>query len=105
MMYVVANRVQVAQEWQEKFEQRFQRRAGQIEKNPGFIRMEILRPVSADDPYVVLTHWRDKQAFEAWVNSEDFKLAHQNPLPKEAYRGEGRLERFEVIIHTPTLDE
>jgi hypothetical protein len=31
-------------------------------------------------PYVVLTTWKDQQAFQDWVGSEDFKVAHQNPL-------------------------
>jgi heme-degrading monooxygenase HmoA len=47
---------------------------------------------------VVLTTWHDKAAFEAWVGSEDFRLAHQHPLPKEAYTGPGRLEQHEVVI-------
>jgi heme-degrading monooxygenase HmoA len=47
---------------------------------------------------VVLTTWKDKAAFEAWVGSEDFRQAHRNPLPKEAYREGGRLERHEVVI-------
>jgi hypothetical protein len=32
------------------------------------------------------------------MKSDDFKAAHRNPLPKDAYAGEGRLEAFEVII-------
>lgn len=101
-MYVVANRVPVTEGWQEAFEERFRARAGQVDKQPGFVRMEILRP----DPehgagvYVVLTHWRDKQAFENWVGSPDFREAHKNPLPKEAFNGEGKLERHEVIIRS-----
>ena len=27
-----------------------------------------------------------------WVGSEDFKLAHRNPIPPEAFNGEGKLE-------------
>jgi len=97
-MYVVANRVPVASGWEEQFEARFRRRAGQVDKQPGFVRMDLLRPVDADSPYVVLTTWEDEIAFDNWVGSEDFKLAHQNPLPKEAFSGEGRLERHEVVI-------
>ena len=97
-MYVVANRVPVASGWEEQFEARFRRRAGQVDKQPGFVRMDILRPVDADSPYVVLTSWEDEAAFDNWVGSEDFKRAHQNPLPKEAFSGEGRLERHEVVI-------
>lgn len=97
-MYVVANRVPVAPQWCEEFEERFRHRAGQIDKVPGFVSMQVLRPVDEESPYVVLTTWRDKAAFDAWVGSEDFRLAHHNPLPKEAYTAEGRLERHEVII-------
>jgi heme-degrading monooxygenase HmoA len=97
-MYIVANRVPVAPGWEEKFEERFRQRAGQVEKQPGFVRMQILRPVSDDSPYVVLTTWETEAAFQAWVGSDDFKQAHQNPLPKEAFNGEGRLEQHEVII-------
>jgi len=97
-MYVVANRVPVAPDWEDTFEERFRNRAGQIDKNPGFVSMQILRPQSADTPYVVLTHWESEDAFKQWVASEDFKLAHQNPMPKEAFAGEGKLEQYEVVI-------
>jgi len=99
-MYVVTNRVTVASDWQDKFEERFRQRAGQVDKQPGFIRMDIMRPLSEDTPYLVVTVWQDKPAFESWVGSEDFKLAHQNPLPKEAYDGPGQggMEHHEIVI-------
>jgi heme oxygenase (mycobilin-producing) len=97
-MYIVTNRVPVAESFTGTFEQRFRDRAGQIDKQPGFIRMQVLRPDSPDTPYLVQTTWKDKAAFEAWVGSDDFRLAHSNPMPKEAFNGEGRLERFEVLI-------
>jgi heme-degrading monooxygenase HmoA len=97
-MYIVANRVPVAAQWREQFEERFRTRAGQIDKQPGFVRLQVLRPADADSPYVVLTTWQDKAAFEAWVGSEDFRLAHQNPLPKEAFTGAGHLEQHEEVI-------
>ena len=88
-MFVVTNRVPVESNWREKFEERFRKRAGQVDKQPGFLRMEIMRPVDDDTPYLVMTVWQDEQAFLDWVESEDFKLAHQNPLPKEAYKKTG----------------
>ena len=97
-MFIVANRIPVAAGWEERFEERFQKRAGQIDKQPGFVRMQILKPDSEGLPYVVLTTWQDKATFDAWVGSDDFKLAHSNPMPKEAFDGEGKLEMHEVII-------
>ena len=98
MSYVVANRVFVKQEYIQEFEQRFKDRAGQIDKQPGFIRMEVLKPQSEKTPYVVLIHWKDEQAFQNWVGSEDFKIAHQNPMTKDAFLEGGGLEQYEVII-------
>lgn len=97
-MYIVANRVNVAEGYQAEFEQRFRKRAGQIDKQPGFVSMQILQPVSDDTPYVVLTTWQDESAFKAWVGSEDFKEAHRNPMPKEAFKPGGGIEQFNVII-------
>jgi heme oxygenase (mycobilin-producing) len=97
-MFIVANRVPVAEGYRDMFEQRFRARAGQIEKQSGFVRMQVLQPAKEGLPYVVLTTWRDKAAFENWVGSEDFRTAHANPMPKEAFDGEGAIEMHEVII-------
>jgi len=102
-MFIVTNRIPVASGWEKEFEQRFQNRAGQIDKQPGFVNMQILKPVSDDSPYVVLTTWQDKAAFDQWVGSDDFRLAHANPLPKEATKETGGgIEMFDMIISTQT---
>lgn len=98
MMYVVANRVPVAAGWEAEFETRFRRRSGQVEHQPGFVSMEVMRPQSPDAPWVVLTRWESEEAFRNWIGSDDFKEAHRNPLPKEAFNGEGRLEQHDVLI-------
>lgn len=98
MEYVVANRVPVKTDFREQFEERFRHRAGEVEKQPGFVRMEILRPVDENGVYVVLTHWKNREAFHQWMRSDDFKASHQNPLPKEAFTEGGGIEQHEVII-------
>jgi heme-degrading monooxygenase HmoA len=103
-MYIVTNRVPLTEAYAETFEQRFRERAGQIDKQPGFVHMQVLRPDTPDTPYLVQTKWINKEAFEAWVGSDDFKLAHRNPMPKEAFSGEGRIEMFEVVIEAGTSD-
>ena len=98
-MYVVTNRVYVHPDWHKEFEDRFQKRSGQIDKQAGFKRMQILKPQSSDIPYIVYTEWQDEAAFKNWVGSEDFKLAHQNPMPEEAFVKKGALEQHTVIIN------
>mgnify|MGYP005632516949 FL=1 len=97
-MHVVTNRVFVHPDWQHEFETRFEQRAGQIESQPGFKKMQILKPNSDQAPYVVYTEWQSEAAFKQWVGSDDFKLAHQNPMPDEAFTQKGMLEQHTIII-------
>jgi len=99
-VFVVSNRVPVAADWRETFEARFRERAGRMDEQPGFVGMEIQRPADVDSPYVVRTVWRDEASFRAWVGSKDFRAAHANPLPEQAFDGESRMERHEIIIES-----
>jgi heme-degrading monooxygenase HmoA len=96
-MIVVANRIPVAAGWEEAFEERFRHRAGQVEKQPGFVRMEILRPVESG-PYVVKTYWESMDAFRAWTESKDFRAAHADPPPREMFAGDNAMEIHEVAL-------
>ena len=99
-MFVVMNRIAVNPAFANAFEERFQHRAGEVDKMPGFIRNLVLRPAAADDPYIVLTMWESRQAFEAWTQSEAFKRGHarSGTLPREAFSGPSRLETFEAFV-------
>ena len=75
-MITVANRIYVASEYQEAFEERFRNRARLIDGMPGFISNQVLRPVNDDDPYVVFTLWESRVDFENWVESDEFRKGH-----------------------------
>lgn len=98
MNVVVANRVFVKPDFHIEFESRFRNRVGEIDKQPGFIRMDVLRPQTDKEPFMILTYWQDQSAFHNWLNSEDFKVAHQNPMVKDAFFEGGGIEKFDVII-------
>ena len=100
MTYVVANRIPVTPEFAERFEESFRNREGKVENHPGFVRMEVLRPEDPEGVYVVLTHWRLKDDFVAWMRSDDFRKGHAHPLPPEACRGKSEIETHEVLIST-----
>ena len=104
-MYVVMNRVMVNSDWADKFVERFAKRKGQIDKEPGFVSMQVLKPEESGTPFVVFTSWQDKASFKQWVNSDDFKLAHQNPMPTEAFSEGGGLETFDVVVSSEDTPE
>ena len=95
-MIVVANRISVAKGFEEAFEERFKNRVRKVDKMPGYIRNEVLRPVGTG-AYVVLTHWKNKESFEAWTESDDFKEAHKNRPPANMFSGPSAFEMHEVI--------
>lgn len=97
-MIVVANRLPVAKGYEKEFEKRFEHRIGAVDQMPGFIRIEILRPLLGDH-YIILTYWESRAAFEAWMKSEAFKRAHAhaNPASKEMFAGRNVCEVHEVI--------
>ena len=99
-MFVVMNRFPVKPEFADQFEARIRNRPGQVEKQPGFIRVQLLRPASVDDPYIVLTLWETQAHFEAWVNHPDFTRKHAGPrrLSKDIFRGPNHVETFTVIL-------
>lgn len=98
-MITVANRIYVKEEYAGAFEDRFRERAGLVDKMPGFISNQVLRPVNDGDPYVVFTLWSSRRDFLNWVRSDAFVKGHalSGTLPKEAYAKTNVLELHEVI--------
>lgn len=95
-MIVVSNRIPVAKGHEKEFEERFQGRAKLVENMPGFVRLEVMRPVKSDY-YVVLTHWNDEPSFHTWTESPEFKEAHRNRPPSDIFAGPNVFEMHEVI--------
>ena len=108
-MITVANRIYVAPEYQDAFEERFRNRTRLVDGMPGFISNQVLRPVNDGDPYVVLTLWESRKDFENWVESEEFRKGHAQAgtLPKEAFTQSNILELHEVFLDStrPELKE
>jgi heme-degrading monooxygenase HmoA len=98
-MITVANRIYVALEYADAFEERFRKRAGLVDGMPGFISNQVLRPVNDGDPYVVFTTWSSREDFLNWVRSEEFVKGHaqSGTMPKEAFTGANKLEVHEVL--------
>jgi len=86
-MITAMNRIYVVSEYAEQFEQRFRTRARLVDGMPGFIWNKVLRPVNPEDPYIVLTLWESRAAFDAWVKSDEFVKGHarSGTLPEEAF--------------------
>ena len=102
-MIVVSNRIRVAQGHEKEFEERFEGRARLVEHMPGFVRLEILRPMKSDY-YIVLTHWADEASFRVWTESAEFTEAHRNRPRAGIFAGPNVFEMHEVIQQAEKRD-
>ncbi len=96
-MIVVQNRIFVSPGREAEFEARFAGRAHLVEAAPGFVRNEVLRPITDGAPYVVMTHWEDRPSFEAWVQSPSFREAHGRMPSSDLFARPSAFEMHEVL--------
>jgi len=75
--FVAINTIQVRSDYVPRFEELFRSRAHAIDRMPGFLSMNVLRPSSPGEPYLVVSHWSSKEAFESWTHSPEFLEGHK----------------------------
>lgn len=99
-MFVMMNRMRVPEEYREKFECMFSTRARAVDRRPGFIRAEILRPTEGNE-YIVMTHWESQDAFEAWTKSKEYLEGHKRVGEFKGDDGKivltSKVEKYEVF--------
>ncbi|SIN42451.1 antibiotic biosynthesis monooxygenase family protein [Micromonospora cremea] len=103
MAVVKINAIEVPPGAGAELEKRFAARAGAVEKSPGFLGFELLRPVAGETRYFVYTRWESEEAYQAWAAGPS-RAAHA-AAPGEQQRppvatGANLLE-FEVALHVP----
>ena len=94
-MFVVMNRIPVAEGREQDFEKTFTERDRAVDQMPGFIDMQVLRPLEGRT-YVVLSRWKSRQAFQDWTQSEAFISAHRKQ-PPGLVESRPLLETYEVF--------
>lgn len=100
-MYIAMNRFRVKRGSEEAFEQVWLTRETHLERVPGFVEFHLLKGPEAEDHTLYSSHstWRNKAAFEAWTQSEEFRAAHAcagNAATGPLYLEHPKFEGFEV---------
>jgi heme-degrading monooxygenase HmoA len=113
-VFVVTNRIQVAEGHEEAFEDRFRNRAHLIDQSRGFIKNLVMCPArrrfnhktgaweeSRETAYyLVQTYWETEKDFWDWTRSEAFRVAHSDRPPAEMFSGPNVLEIHEIVLST-----
>ena len=96
-MIAVVNSLPVKEGAADRIVERFAESRGHVQDFPGFVSMEVLKSEGGDEVLVV-TRWRDTEAFEAWVSSESFSRAHGRGGAGELLRAHPKMTRYEVAV-------
>jgi heme-degrading monooxygenase HmoA len=95
------NAIEVPEGAGPRLEERFRQRLGEVERMPGFLGFELLRPTGGETRYFVYTRWESEEAFRAWVESSAFRRGHADRSESrgQAPVGTGsQLLEFEVVL-------
>jgi heme-degrading monooxygenase HmoA len=78
MTVIKINAITVEGDNGEELARRFAARAGAVDDQDGFEGFELLRPTDDRSTWLVVTRWRDDDAFNAWVSSPAFAHGHRS---------------------------
>ncbi|MGO4707335.1 antibiotic biosynthesis monooxygenase [Microvirga sp. 2MCAF38] len=99
-MFIAMNRFKVIKDASEEFEQRWLTRESYLHELEGFIEFHMLRGPAREDHvlYSSYTLWATKAHFEAWTQSEQFRISHTRASAGQPLTlGHPEFEGFEVV--------
>jgi heme oxygenase (staphylobilin-producing) len=96
-MIAVINRLPVKEGAADQVVERFANGRGLVQDFPGFVSMEVLRSEGADE-VMVITRWRDQEAFNSWVHSDEFRMTHGRGGGSGLLRGHPQMSTYEVSV-------
>ncbi|MCY4044373.1 MAG: antibiotic biosynthesis monooxygenase [Cellvibrionales bacterium] len=97
-MFVVSNRLYLNEAYGDELSRRFQARVPKLKEQTGFVKMQVLKSQGKETPWIIQTTWATQQDFKNWVQSPDFKDAHANPMPEEAFERSGNMEQHTIAV-------
>lgn len=77
MTVIRINAITVPEQGGDELARRFAERAGAVDNAEGFEGFELLRPTDGRNTWLVVTRWRDEEAFQSWVSSPAFAHGHR----------------------------
>lgn len=80
-MFVVLSHFTVANHMAEEVKQAFRNRAGLVDDEPGFIKLEVISPFDNPNEIWLITYWTDDASYQTWHRSHKYHDSHKG-IPK-----------------------
>ena len=75
-MYVSVSRLRVEPERSDELVSAFRDRAGLVESHDGFLDLQVWRSDKDATEVLMVSRWRDREAFKAYMRSADHRVSH-----------------------------
>jgi heme-degrading monooxygenase HmoA len=100
-VFIAMNRFHVKKGSEEAFEKVWYSRDSYLDRMQGFEEFHLLKGPALEDHTLYATHtvWSTKADFEAWTQSEEFRVAHAragSSTTGSLFLGHPKFEGFEV---------
>ena len=96
-MYVSMSRLRVPVERAEQLVSAFRARAGLVDGHEGFVDLQVWQSDRDDGELIMVSRWRDRDAFTSYMRSADHRVSHGRIDPE--LQAAIKLERLEHL-HT-----
>src|ERR1700761_7059855 len=100
MSVVKINAITVPPASGDELARRFAARAGAVDDQDGFEGFELFQPTDGRTTWLVVTRWRDEDAFSAWLNSPAFADGHRTDVERARAEREGGTAPKPVGVHS-----
>jgi heme-degrading monooxygenase HmoA len=99
MSFLSRSEITVPREEAAALERAFHERARLVDAHAGFLGLELLKDVRENGRYVLLTRWRSRADFTAYMKSGDHGRAHGRHHDGLTTKSDsGGLEQFQVVV-------
>lgn len=104
-MFVFVTYLTVPEEDRASLEEHFRQRSRLVDAFPGFLYLQLLRPQAGEASHVFLTAWESRDAFRAYMKSEEHAVSHGREPGEIMARTGIRHEAFEVLMDSRAAPE
>jgi heme oxygenase (mycobilin-producing) len=80
-MYISMSRLRVPAERAESLVRAFRARVRLVDSADGFLDLQVWQSDRDEGELVMVSRWRDRDAFKAYMRSEDHKISHRRIDP------------------------
>jgi heme-degrading monooxygenase HmoA len=75
--FVAINFISCKEHYRPRFEELFATRVKAIDRMPGFLFMNVLKPSNNEGEYLIVSYWTNEEAFNRWTKSPEFIEGHK----------------------------